>query len=49
MDVAQKKKINAMTEELISGALNSKSRISYNGSDIDVTNVVDVDKQTQEI
>ena len=49
MDAVQKKKVNAMTEELITGALNSKSRISFNGSDVDVTNVVDLDKATQEI
>jgi len=48
VDVAEKKKISSMTDDLVQGALNQKSTIKFDGNVLDIDNV-DTNKGAEEI
>lgn len=47
MDLGERKKLNSMTNDMVDAALNSKTKLSYEGSDVDVENIDGLKEQHQ--
>lgn len=47
MDLGERKKLNSMTNDMVESALNSKTKLSYEGNDVDVENVDGLKEQHQ--